>query len=150
MMVEEMSADACMAMVATGRLARLGCCLDNRPYVVPIHYAADHAVLYGFTMPGRKLDMMRANPAVCLEIDAFETGHAWRSVVLEGTFRELSNEEGHNRERLHAFDLLQTHLDWWEPGALKPRPMPIQGRSPHVFFAIEIAAISGRHAVAGP
>jgi nitroimidazol reductase NimA-like FMN-containing flavoprotein (pyridoxamine 5'-phosphate oxidase superfamily) len=136
-----------MDLVSAGWLARLACCLDDRPYVVPIHYVADRSVLYSFTMPGRKLDIMRSNPFVCLEIDAFESGSEWRSVVVEGTFRALPNEDGRNAERLHAWDLLQSHVDWWEPGALKPKPMPVLAKSPHVFFAIDIAQMSGRHAI---
>jgi nitroimidazol reductase NimA-like FMN-containing flavoprotein (pyridoxamine 5'-phosphate oxidase superfamily) len=146
MMVQELALSDCMELIRVNRVARLACCSNDRPYVVPIHYAVEGTVLYGFTMPGRKLDMMRANPFVCLEIDEFGHGHEWTSVVVDGVFRELTDEEGRNQERIHAWSLLKTHLDWWEPGALKPQPQPIVSKSPHIFFAIEMSAISGRHA----
>ncbi|MBP1859922.1 pyridoxamine 5'-phosphate oxidase family protein [Rhizobium herbae] len=146
MKLRELAPDDCMELVRAGRLARLACCRDDRPYVVPIHYGVDGNVLYSFTMPGRKLDMMRANPFVCLEIDKFDHGHEWTSVVVDGVFRELENEENRSRERIHAWSLLQLNIDWWEPGAFKPQQQPVHSKSPHVFFAIEISAVSGRHA----
>ena len=39
MFVQEMTRQECIAVVSAGRLGRLACARDNRPYVVPIYYA---------------------------------------------------------------------------------------------------------------
>ena len=149
MLVQELALADSKEFIKAGRLARLACCSNDRPYLVPIHYAVEGNVLYSFTMPSRELGMMRASPFVCVEIDELDHGYEWTSVVVDGVFRELTDEEGRKQEMIHAWSLLKTHIDWLEPGALKPSPQPIVSKSPHVFFAIEMSAISGRHARKG-
>ena len=62
MFVQEMTREECVALASAGRLGRLACARDNRPYVVPIHYTFADNYLYGFSMPGQKVDWMRTNP----------------------------------------------------------------------------------------
>jgi nitroimidazol reductase NimA-like FMN-containing flavoprotein (pyridoxamine 5'-phosphate oxidase superfamily) len=40
-----------------------------------------------------KIEMMRKNPDVCVEVDHMENMANWRSVIAWGTFRELEGEE---------------------------------------------------------
>ena len=88
------------AILDKASVLRLGLAVDNEPYVVPMNY--------GYTMEdgkltlylhcavrGKKLDMMRANPNVCFELDCdwvpFEGekpcqyGLAYSSVMGRGT-----------------------------------------------------------------
>ena len=44
------------------------------------------------SIEGRKIDMLRANPAVCVEVDEYEPG-TWCSVVLWGDYEELEGED---------------------------------------------------------
>nr|WP_324280228.1 MULTISPECIES: pyridoxamine 5'-phosphate oxidase family protein [Sinorhizobium] len=48
-------------IVAAGDLARLGCCRDGQPYVVPIRYALSGNRIYCFSMSGQKIDWTRNN-----------------------------------------------------------------------------------------
>jgi nitroimidazol reductase NimA-like FMN-containing flavoprotein (pyridoxamine 5'-phosphate oxidase superfamily) len=45
-------------------------------------------------MPGRKLDALRENPAVCIEASRFdeETGD-WKSVIVKGRAEEVEEDE---------------------------------------------------------
>ena len=44
------------------------------------------AFLYGFTTEGQKIEWMRANPLVCVELDEVENFDQWTSIVVsEGT-----------------------------------------------------------------
>lgn len=149
MLVREMTDSECIALVADERVARLACAKDNVPYVVPIHYAYSGSRLYGFSMPGKKLDFLRSNPHVCLQIEKYRDVRHWQSVVVDASFQELSDTEQGHKELLHAWSLLERHFDWWEPGALKPRPQPVLGASPHVFFCLEVIDLSGREATEG-
>ena len=38
-LIHEMSDNECRAVLARGSIGRLGCALDNQPYVVPIYFA---------------------------------------------------------------------------------------------------------------
>ena len=147
MIIRELSATECRHMVETNRLARLACSEGGQPYVVPIFYAYADACAYAFTMPGRKLDVMRANPHVAILVEETGEGRGWRSVVAEGHFEELPDRIGHKRFRDRAWSLLSQHVNWWEPGALKPVVPALDDHSPHVFFRIHIDRMTGREAV---
>lgn len=63
---------------------------------------------------------MRANPLVSVLVDTRGEGREWKSVVVDGRYEELLDRIGHMPEREHAWSILSRHVDWWEPGALKP------------------------------
>lgn len=147
MIVREMTAQENAAVVAAGRLARLACTRDGQPYLVPIHYAfADHA-LYSFSMPGQKVEWMRQNPKVCVEIDDLTSARSWKSVVAYGVFEELADRIGTKVERDRAWSLLEKHANWWEPGGLKPMLPPVAATSAHLFYRIRIDTMTGRQAI---
>lgn len=146
MIIRELSAAQCIALIEANRLARLACSMDNRPYLVPIFFAYSDRCAYAFTMPGRKLDTMRANPNVALLVEEGE-GRTWASVVAEGRFEELPDRIGHKRLRDRAWSLLSKHVDWWEPGALKPVLPAVANHSPHVFYRVHVERMSGRQAL---
>ena len=146
MMIHQMTETACIALLTAQRLARLACAKDNIPYLVPIHYVYSAHRLYGFSLPGKKLGMLRDNPRVCLEIDDYTNKRRWRSVIVDALFHELPDVDAEDSERMHAWSLLQHHTDWWEPGAMKPEPQTLHDSASHIFFALEITAMSGREA----
>ncbi|MEO9144590.1 MAG: pyridoxamine 5'-phosphate oxidase family protein [Ginsengibacter sp.] len=75
---------------------RLGCHADGITYVVPVSYAYDGECIYVRTFEGLKMSMMRKNPNVCFQIDKLEDMANWESVICQGTFEELVNEEERN------------------------------------------------------
>jgi hypothetical protein len=146
MIVRTLSTPECTALLTANRLARLACAKEGRPYVVPIHYAYAYSHLYAFSMPGKKIEWMRSNPLVSVQVDQRGEGRAWKSVVLDGRYEELPDRIGHKLEREHAWSLLSKHADWWEPGGFKPVAPPVSDHSPHVFFRILVEELSGREA----
>lgn len=146
MHIRSLSKLECFRILSANRLARLACAKDGKPYVVPISFAHAGDHLYAFSMAGKKIDFMRANPQVSLVVEERGDGREWKSVVVDGRFEELPDRIGHKRERDHAWSLLSKHAGWWEPGALKPVTPPLSERSEQVFFRILIEQISGREA----
>ena len=69
MIVQTLSTPECTALLAKNRLARLACARNGQPYVVPIYYAYADRCLYAFSMPGKKIDWMRENPLVSVQVD---------------------------------------------------------------------------------
>jgi nitroimidazol reductase NimA-like FMN-containing flavoprotein (pyridoxamine 5'-phosphate oxidase superfamily) len=134
----------CTKLLSAGRLAHLACARDGEPYVVPIYFAYADSHLYAFSMPGKKIDFMRANPTVSLVVEQHGNGREWQSVVVDGQFEELPDRDDHKIERAHAWVLLSRHFDWWEPGALKPMTPPLSDHSNHIFFRVLVDQISGR------
>lgn len=117
---------------------------------MPIQYAFESPSLYGFSMPGQKIDWLRTNPLVCIQVGEIKDNEAWRSVVVEGRYEEFPDDERWHNERLHAWSPLEKRGNWWEPGALKPGPEAIGGKAmAPVFFAIHIDSVTGRQSVAG-
>ncbi len=101
MVIREMSRAKCLEVLAGARLARLACAHQNQPYVVPVYLAYDEAsgCLYGFTTPGQKIEWMRANPLVCVEVDEIATHDKWVSVVAFGRYEELPKASGNEGAR---------------------------------------------------
>ncbi|MHA6688281.1 pyridoxamine 5'-phosphate oxidase family protein [Mesorhizobium sp. A556] len=118
MIVREMTAQENTSVVSAGRMVRLACAMDGQPYVVPIYYALAYRHLYSFSMPGQKVEWMRANPKVCVQVDDLSSARNWKSIVIYGVFDKLADRIGTKVERERAWSLLEKHANWWEPGGL--------------------------------
>ena len=89
-----------LASQAIGRLA----CIDRKqPYVVPVTYAYDGKYIYGQTIDGLKLKLLRKNPNVCFEVDIITDMANWQTVLVFGKFEELKSEEA-KKAREQLFD----------------------------------------------
>jgi nitroimidazol reductase NimA-like FMN-containing flavoprotein (pyridoxamine 5'-phosphate oxidase superfamily) len=89
-------------LLRTAIVGRIACCDhgangDGRPYLVPLAYGYDGEAIYAHSGPGRKLDLMRAEPRVTFEVDEAAAPDRWRSVIAEGVFEEISDPS--ERER---------------------------------------------------
>jgi nitroimidazol reductase NimA-like FMN-containing flavoprotein (pyridoxamine 5'-phosphate oxidase superfamily) len=146
MIIRELDQAECTALIHTLRFGRLAVTDGGQPYVVPIHYAYRDGCIYAFTLPGRKLEAMRANPRAALLVEERGEGEEWRSVIAEGRFEELPDEIGHKRDRDFAWQILSANAQWWSPGALKPVNPPVAHHLAPVFFRIRIEKMSGREA----
>ena len=91
--VEDMSPAEMHAMLQRESFGHLGCARNNRPYVVPMHYAYDGKELYFFTTQGMKTQYIDANPQVCLQIEEIEDATHWKSVMVIGRVTEMTNKE---------------------------------------------------------
>lgn len=74
-----------------GALGRLGCQLDGKVYVLPLNYGYDGKYIFAHSKEGLKIDIMRRNPEVCFEVDSWEEGGSWKSVLVWGTFEEIKS-----------------------------------------------------------
>jgi nitroimidazol reductase NimA-like FMN-containing flavoprotein (pyridoxamine 5'-phosphate oxidase superfamily) len=147
MAVRDMTERESRELLAQGNTGHLGCVHDNRPYVVPVHYAFDAEKLYVFSLAGQKIDWLRSNPNACLQMEVSDEHHRWKSVVAEGRYQELPDSPEWHNERLYAWSLLQRRSFWWEPGSSKPVAGTGDPEVP-IFFSISIDHISGRELAA--
>lgn len=81
--------DEARAWLGACKIGRLGCVDNGEPYVVPINYVFEDGSIYSHSLPGRKINAMRAHPRACLQIDEIETDLEWRSAIAYGNFEEI-------------------------------------------------------------
>jgi hypothetical protein len=143
MVIQEMTEGECRAMLARSHVVRLACARNNQPYIVPFHVYLDDEWLYGFATLGQKIEWMRHNPLVCLEIDELSTGGQWESLVVFGQYEELSQTPEFEGARDVAARLFQQHPMWWEPASI---PLATHEPRTPVVFRIRIGRMTGRRA----
>lgn len=130
-------------LLAAQSHAHLACCAENEPYVVPISYVFDGHSLFGYTHPGRKIEILRKNPRVCVQVDDIGP-EQWLSVVVNGEFQELTGTE-----RTHAIQLLGPRIT--DPDTTKMpflRDELIGSTPPNtkapILYRIHITSMTGR------
>lgn len=96
-MLTRLSTEESYALLRGCRLARLGCIVNDEPYVVPVNYVFDGESFLIHSLPGRKIEAMRARPRVCLQADEIKDHLAWKSVVAYGSYEEINDDA--ERER---------------------------------------------------
>jgi nitroimidazol reductase NimA-like FMN-containing flavoprotein (pyridoxamine 5'-phosphate oxidase superfamily) len=74
-------------------VGRIGCCSDEKIYVVPVTYVYHSGYIYAHSKEGMKVKMMRSNPKVCFQVDAMDDMTNWRSVIVWGDYEELKTEK---------------------------------------------------------
>jgi len=147
MIIREMTEDECRAVLDRTNFGRLACARDNKPYVVPIYFSYHDGHLYGFSTMGQKIEWMRSNPLVCVEIDERTDRDRWLSVVVSGRFEELPDTPEFAAARAQAQEALHKRAMWWEyagiPGAEWRRK---QGPFVPIFYRIHIDTMTGHRA----
>jgi nitroimidazol reductase NimA-like FMN-containing flavoprotein (pyridoxamine 5'-phosphate oxidase superfamily) len=142
MFVNEMSEKESRDLLGRASMGRLGCSKDDQPYVVPIYFAFEGDYFYVLSTLGQKIEWMRANPKVCIEIDEIAGESEWASVVVNGQYQELP-EPRFADERAHARKLLEKRYRWWQ-NALGERQLKSGTELIEpTFFRIHVTSMSG-------
>ncbi len=124
-----------LAILREGTLGRLGCIAADWPYVVPVNYYFDGENIYIHTLPGKKLNALRANPRVCLQVDEIKDSYNWRSVIAYGTFEEISNEE----TRENVLTKLYSRLPHMTPVESRL----VKGMKGTIVFRVKVEEVTG-------
>jgi len=144
--INEMTEKECRDILVRTSIGRLGCSQDNQPYVVPIFLAYEPDYCYVLSTFGQKIEWMRANPKVCIEIDEIANESDWVSVILNGHYEELP-EPQYIDERAHARKLLEERYLWWQ-NALGERQLKLgDALITPMFFRVHIDSMTGLRAV---
>ncbi|CAN5529597.1 hypothetical protein BH10ACI2_BH10ACI2_07220 [soil metagenome] len=95
--VEDLSESEIIDFLAELDYGHLACCRNNKPYVVPVHYAFDRKDIFVYTTEGKKADIIKENPNVCLQVEKVDDNHHWKSVIVDGFATQL--KAGADRDR---------------------------------------------------
>ncbi|MGE5110135.1 MAG: pyridoxamine 5'-phosphate oxidase family protein [Acidobacteriaceae bacterium] len=145
MVIDEMTEQECNAFLERAKLGRLGCSLNDQPYVVPIYVAFEPRHIYALSTFGQKIEWMRTNPKVCVEIDEIVGEAEWRSVLVKGRYEEL-HEPQFTEERDHARDLLERRHRWWQTAFAERQLRSTDQLVDPIIFRIEIVSVTGLRA----
>jgi len=147
MLIHEMTERECAAFLANSTVGRLGCSLDDQPYVVPITFAFEPGYIYVISTFGQKIKWMRKNPKVCIEVSTAGPDSEWTSVIANGRYQELI-EPQFTDERTHAHKLLSQRNQWGQNAFAERRLKSESDLIPPLYFRIEIDSMTGLRATA--
>ena len=108
--------DGIEAVVRKALVCRLGLAADNEPYVVPLCFGYRERTVYLHSASeGRKVEVLRKNPRVCVEFDIDQElvpadepcscGMRYRSVIAFGKASVVLDPE----EKKRALDAIMEH-----------------------------------------
>ncbi len=100
-MIGKLNTQEIEELLSENHLGRIGCRDGNKIYVVPVNYVYDGRYIFGHSVNGMKIEMMRKYPTVCFEVDEIKDFKNWKSVITWGQYQELIGE----RERYEAIKL---------------------------------------------
>jgi nitroimidazol reductase NimA-like FMN-containing flavoprotein (pyridoxamine 5'-phosphate oxidase superfamily) len=101
--VEEMSTGQIKEVLKRVGYGHLGMARGSHPYVVPINYAFDDPYIYIYTTEGKKTEIIKDNPEICLQVEEVISKEDWQSVIVTGEAVEIKEPEA--RERALKFIL---------------------------------------------
>ena len=143
MLIHELTEDECRDILRRTNLARLACSRNDQPYIVPIHFDFDGGSFFSFSTLGQKIDWMRANPKVCVEVEDIADEKHWTTVLVFGRYEEIQRTAAAAELRSRAEQLFQQRQQWWFPAAAQV------GSRQHdhlVVYRIDIDRLTGRQA----
>ena len=148
MRIIPISQQECGELLQRVSIGRLACSLNDQPYVVPVAFSYEPDCIFIFSTFGKKIEWMRKNPKVCLQADEIGNGSDWTSVVVTGTYLELSDPRYHTAQREHARErLAEQNSEWWRIPLSEARDRTLVSSMETVFFRIDIKSISGLRAI---
>lgn len=146
MLIHELSERDCFEVLGRGTLGRLACARHDQPYVVPIHFSFDleRRCLYAFSAIGQKIEWMRDNPKVCMEVEEIADSHQWTTVVVMGHYLEIQRTPEDADVRRRAELLFEQRREWW---LLASGRTKASEHGEVVVYSLVIDGITGRRTV---
>ena len=107
---------ALLAVIDKAEVCRLGMSLNDRPYIVPLNFGyRDQTLYFHCALEGKKLDILKANPHVCFEMDvdvelkpgphACKWDTEYKSIIGFGVADMITDHE----EKKKALDVIMSH-----------------------------------------
>ncbi len=146
MIIHELTQVECRELLGRARYGRLACSRADQPYIVPFSFSFDPRAdcLFSFSTVGQKIDWMRGNPKVCVEVDEIVDPVNWTTVLAFGHYEEVGGSPKDEHARRRATELFQQHAAWWLPGLGRL----VTGEEHHtpVIYRILLDKVTGRRA----
>jgi nitroimidazol reductase NimA-like FMN-containing flavoprotein (pyridoxamine 5'-phosphate oxidase superfamily) len=91
--MKELCPVECLDLLKRNQAGHLACHDQNELYLIPVSYIFDDGFIYSYSKPGKKIEIMRKHPHVCIQVEEVKDFFHWKSVIAWGRFEELKSEE---------------------------------------------------------
>ena len=91
--VEELSDAEINEILDRVGYGHLACSRDNQPYVVPVHYAYAGGKVFIYTTEGKKFEIIKTNPSICLQVEEVIDNQHWQSVIVDGIAEQITDKD---------------------------------------------------------
>lgn len=136
-MMKMLSVEDARHLFHEASVVRLGCIVNDEPYVVPINCHSEGDCLYSHSLYGLKIAGLRKNPRACVQVDEIESDLRWRSAIAFGKFEEVTK----SNERADILAKLLRKFPMLTP---VESAIAVDGSSPEVIvFKIKIERLTG-------
>lgn len=150
-MIDKLTNDESLSVLSENNFGHIGCNDGFNTYIFPTNYVFDGNHVICHSQEGAKVQVMRSNRRVCLQVDKIKDRVNWKSIIIHGQFQELKD----SRQRLNAIKIFLDNmlsLKGKRPGKAKNESgksvHPILNGSMHyVIYRIMLDEISGRYEV---
>lgn len=137
--LREMPISECEEFLRHTHIGRIGVRSENGVYVLPVAFALAEGAIWGHSAPGRKINLLRRWPHVGFEVDAVRSVAVWRSVLVQGTWHELTRDSEKSHARAVLLRAFEGNL-WWATAGHGHRTSLADA----LLYRIDIEEISGR------
>jgi nitroimidazol reductase NimA-like FMN-containing flavoprotein (pyridoxamine 5'-phosphate oxidase superfamily) len=145
-MTGELTPEQIENIIQSQSVCRLACVNNNEPYVVPLSYYYDGNYFYCQSEEGKKIESMRKNPKVCMQIDLINGMDNYQSVVVYGEYEELKNWKA-EKARKDMFEKIFSLLTRSRTHPFEhdnPQLLDDSNRQKKMMFRIRILQKTGR------
>jgi nitroimidazol reductase NimA-like FMN-containing flavoprotein (pyridoxamine 5'-phosphate oxidase superfamily) len=148
-MIKELNKKTCIDILSKNYIGRLAYIAKGEPYVVPITYHYfdhDNKSILSYSAEGHKIESMRKNRNVSLEVDEITSVNRWRSVLVHGLFEELEQIDA--KFLLHQFaegvKKVISEREKENPQFIGEFSSKLKGEGTPVVYRIRIQGITGK------
>ena len=99
----DLTTSAIERVLRNNYLGHLAYLWQGKPYLIPITYYFDPAdnTIISYTSDGHKINAMRNNNSVTVQVEEIQSMFNWESAMVHGTFEELEGSVA--KQKLHVF-----------------------------------------------
>ena len=102
-MIKSLKEKECKRILSQNYIGHLGYIYQDKPFVIPITYFYKENQIICYSGEGHKIQALRKQSNVALEVSEIESSNHWQSAIVHGFYQEL---EGSNaKAQLHEFSL---------------------------------------------
>ena len=147
-MIKNLQGKTSLDILRKNYIGRLAYISKGKPYLIPItyYYDDDNNSIISYTSEGHKIESMRINRTVSLQVDEITSVNRWRSVLVHGLFEELEQIDA--KFQLHVFaegvKKVIAERDKENPHFIGEFSSKLKGEGSPVVYRIKMQEITGK------
>jgi nitroimidazol reductase NimA-like FMN-containing flavoprotein (pyridoxamine 5'-phosphate oxidase superfamily) len=147
-MSEKIDNKESLQILSNNYIGHLAYISNDAPYILPITYYYDpkENTILSYSSEGHKINAMRLNGAISIQIEEIESINSWKSVLIIGDFEELKGSEA--KMHLHNFAQNVKNIiskkEAINPESINSFTSKLESDSIPIIYRINIQEIIGR------